>query len=360
MKLSWRKATAAIAVLAVAAAGFGVYVVPAFGGNPTAEEVIRKAAGQAKIITSGHATVSITSNDLSLVGPLVAEVWSQKPGQFRAEVRQTPIGNLAGLVAVSDGTNFWAYQQVKNQVIIGNKADFPNGKTPFDALNQLSDYNQLVDKLLQNADAALLGNETIDGVSTYKLTLTPKPGDGSEDNPTITVWIDSSRFIPVKGVLTTEDGEFTFQAKNIEINPQLSPALWSFTPPAGAEVVYARDLQPETLTLDQARAMSSIRVMVPEQLPAGASLTKVQRVGQGVVQSYTFGTTSFTIWAGPADAGRVSLGRVAEQITIHGQPASVATAGGQTVVAWQESGFAYVITGDISKEDAIAIANSLN
>lgn len=272
-------------VAGLTAAGVGSAALPAFGQTPSADQIVRRVAEQAQATTSARATISISTSDSRLAGPLVAEVWSEKPGKARAEVRQAPLSELTGALAVSDGQSASLYLRSKNQVIVGSRADL-EALTPKDQLPKAAfDLNTTVDELFKRAEVRLLGTETVDGVATYKLEATPKSG-GTSRAGTSTVWIDRARNVPVRAVLATDQGTVTISAKNVELNPKLDAALWRFTPPAGAEIVRAVDLRPQPLTVEQARALPSPKVLLPDALPAGASLVRIERVGPSVVQRY--------------------------------------------------------------------------
>ncbi|MCS6800929.1 MAG: outer membrane lipoprotein-sorting protein [Chloroflexota bacterium] len=342
----------------LAAAGLGIAVLPAFGQTPSADQIVRRVADQAKTTTSVRATIAVSSSDSRLGGPIVAEVWSEKPGKARAEVRQSPLSELNGALAVADGQTASLYLRSKNQVIVGSRAELeaiaPKEQLPAQAL----DLNAAVDELFKRAEVRLLGSETVDGIRTYKLEATPKPGT-TERRGSATVWIDQSRSIPVKAVFTTNEGTLTITAKNIDLNPKLDAALWRFTPPAGAEVLRAADLRPQPLTLDQARALASPKVLIPETLPGGASLVKIERVGQSVVQTYAAGNREFVIWSGPADAAPRLTGRDVERVTVRGVSGALREADGMIALTWSEHSFAYAISGRLSRDDALRLAAAL-
>jgi outer membrane lipoprotein-sorting protein len=344
----------------LAASALVLAAVPAFGQTPSAEQIVRRVADRAQSTTSVRATISVSSDDGRLGGPLVAEVWSEKPGKGRTEVRQSPLSELSGAVAVSDGITAYLYTKSKNQVIVAGRADLealqPKDLLPTPAI----DLQTAVDELFKQASVTVLGSETIDGVATFKLEATPKPGSpAARGAGRSTVWIDQARYIPVKAVLATDRGQMTITAKNVELNPKLDAGLWRFTPPAGAEVIRAADLRPQPLTLDQARSLPSPKVLIPETLPAGATLAKIERLGPAVIQTYALGARSFTLWSGPADAAPRLAGRDVERVTVRNSTAALREADGVIALTWTEGGFAYAITGALTRDDALRLASAL-
>ncbi|MFN8532731.1 MAG: DUF2092 domain-containing protein [Dehalococcoidia bacterium] len=358
--MSKRRAIVAGGLLgAIVAAALGVAVGPVFGQTPSADQIARRVAEQSKNTTSVHATVSVATNDSRIGGPLVVEVWTEKPAKGRAEVRQTPLSDLSGALAVTDGQTAYLYAKSKNQVIVASRTDLET-MAPKDRLpHQAMDLNAAVDELFKQADVKLLGSETIDGVAAYKLEVSPKPGTITKPRGPATVWIDRARNIPVKAVLPTDQGVLTISAKDVKINSKLDAALWSFSPPAGAEVIRAADLKPQPLTPDEARAMASVKVLIPESLPTGARLVGIERVGPAVVQKYELGDQEFSIWSGPASQAPTIPGRDAEKVALRGTTATIHEAAGITSLTWTENGFAYAIAGGLSRDDALRLAASL-
>jgi outer membrane lipoprotein-sorting protein len=72
--------------------------------------------------------------------------------------------------------------------------------------------------LAANWNIAYQGNETIDGVETAKLDLTPKQGGNSQFTH-ITVWVDSKRGISLKQIVFQDSGDSrTAVYSNIKMN----------------------------------------------------------------------------------------------------------------------------------------------
>ncbi len=72
--------------------------------------------------------------------------------------------------------------------------------------------------LAANWNIAYQGNETIDGVETAKLDLTPKQG-GNNQFTHITVWVDSKRGISLKQIVFQDSGDSrTAVYSNIKMN----------------------------------------------------------------------------------------------------------------------------------------------
>mgnify|MGYP003573431668 FL=1 len=72
-----------------------------------------------------------------------------------------------------------------------------------------------------------------------------------------------------------------------QINTGIDQALFTFEIPAGAEIVTFADLEPQSLTLEEAAANAAFDLMTPMELPDGATLVDIQEVRGAIVQRYT-------------------------------------------------------------------------
>lgn len=79
-------------------------------------------------------------------------------------------------------------------------------------------------ELTKSFDVRYAGMETIDGVATYKLELTPKLQQVRNMFPLITLWIDQNRGVSVQQKLNQGEGDYRVaKFTNIEINPRKLP-----------------------------------------------------------------------------------------------------------------------------------------
>lgn len=292
--------------------------------------------------------------------------------QLRIEVKESNKAELLGTVLVSDGETFWLHRPGENRVLTGRRSDMPEGVGGAGGPTT----QVLQDMLTRGLDALnveVLGQESVAGVNTWKLKLTPKTDtqdqlqlDGIVD---ATMWVDEARALPLKLQVDASDmGNALIEVRSLETNVGIADDLFAFTPPPGAEVVQVADLiarnRPESLTLDEARSRVSFPLLAPETLPGAATLTDVQLVGdKTVIQNYTGSGLGFSLVQSNEDVGQerpVPAGSQTQQITVRGQSATLITGSEQgSLLRWQEGGVRFVIAGTLSASDAQQVAESL-
>ena len=86
--------------------------------------------------------------------------------------------------------------------------------------------------LSEDYDVQLVGEELLDGVETSVLELKPKSERVSGMFPTIRLWIDQGRWIPLQSRLNEASGDYQIvQYSNIVINGQLPPDIFELDLP---------------------------------------------------------------------------------------------------------------------------------
>ena len=366
---------ALIAALALAACGATV---------PTAEEIVERMEAAREATTSAHAVVAVDFSSAERSGRIVVEGWMEKTGatdaagnpvaRVRAEVREASEGDLAGTVAVSDGTTFWLYSPAENTVITGEAGKMKQAAaaTPAGAATMLTD---LVAEGLDAVDLEVLGTEQVAGKETWKVRVTPKAEtsaqlrlDGIVEG---TMWVDSELALPLKLALDASDlGSGTVEVQSLETNQPIDPARFSFAPPAGATVVQAEELAarmgaPAAATLDEARTAVSFTLREPGYLPAGMALVEVRVVGTStVILNYAGEGGSVSVVQSNEDVGRdrePPAGSQEAEVSVGGLPATLITGGdGQgSLLRWEDAGVRYVVAGTLAGDEAVRVAEGL-
>jgi outer membrane lipoprotein-sorting protein len=78
--------------------------------------------------------------------------------------------------------------------------------------------------LTKSFEVRYAGVETVGGVATHKLELTPKAKQVKNMFPLITLWIDQNRGVSVQQRLEQGEGDYRLaKFTRIEINPQKLP-----------------------------------------------------------------------------------------------------------------------------------------
>jgi hypothetical protein len=225
---------------------------------------------------------------------------------------------------------------------------------------------EAVDKLLEYFEADRTGTETVAGQTAYQLELKPipeqMPAEYAAVGGLVNLWIDKSRNVPLAATYTGGSmGETSLTARELEINAGVDEGLFSFEIPAGAEVVKFADLEPKSLTLDEAAASADFEFLTPEVTPEGATLVDVLDVHGTIVQRYTLPDGgSFSIAQGQADeTPKPSTEEQAVEVRGVAGSLFVSEDGDKVLLTWSDGGVFFYVAGDITPDQALAIAESL-
>lgn len=351
---------------------------------PTAEEIVEKMEAARAATQDAHATVAITFTSPEQTGSLVVEGWMQrieaadaagKPSaRVRAEVREASEPDMVGAIVVSDGETFWLYSPSQNTVVTG-KAEEMDDQGPASPTGATAALQDLVQQGLDAVDLEVQGEEQVAGKNTWRVKVSPKAEttaqlqlDGIVEG---TMWVDEELALPLKLAIDASDlGEGTVEVRSIELNTGLSADLFTFTPPAGAEVVNAAELAeqmaPRAATVEEARTSVSFKLLEPTFLPDGLALVEVRVIGTDTaILNYAGGEQSLSLVqsnAGqPGGEREPPAGSSVERVTVRGVPGTlIRGADGQgSLLRWEEGGIKYVIAGTISGEQALQTAEGL-
>lgn len=351
----------------------------------TADEIVQRMEAARAATNDAHATVAFTMSGDERNTSMVVEGWIKKSSQtdetgqpinkIRAVVLESDKAEQVGSLLASDGTTFWLYNPSRNSVVTGTRSDIPGGADPLTAVGAPEALQELVSRGLDAVNVEVLGNEQVANVNTWKLKLTPKTDtqeqlqlDGIVD---ATMWVDEARALPLKfDVDASSMGRSTVEVRSIETNTGLADDLFIFTPPAGATVTQASEIaeqmRPQSVTLDEARSQASFSVLAPEFIPGDAALTQVQLVGDHtVIQTYTGGTTSFSVVQSTREVGRdrqPPAGSQTQEVQVRGQTATLIVGNGSeqgSLLRWQENSVRFVVAGTLNADDAVKVAESL-
>jgi len=347
--------------------------------QPSAKDILVEALETSKTIENGHAVIEINVDTPEEKASATVEVWgrheAEGPGAFRMEVLETDKAEAVGAVIVSDGETVWAYSPAQGKVYTGTAEEAKAAMAEKQPLYEERDMKEFehpetteeaVDKLLEYFQASRTGSEKIADANAYVIELKPipeqMPGEYSAIGGLLNVWIDQNRNIPLAAAYTGGSmGEVRVTALKLEINQGVDESLFIFEIPADAEVVRFADMKPESLTLDEAAASAEFDFLTPETLPAGATLVDVLNVRDAIVQRYTLTDGgSFSIAQGQADE-TPKPSTEAQSVEVRGEVGSlfVSEDGGRVLLTWSEGDVFFYVAGDITADQALAIAESL-
>lgn len=330
------------------------------GMQPTAEEIVAKLREVEASTEDAHGVVEISVNGQGMDEELVIEAWEKKPNMFRAKVLEASDSELVGSISVTDGNQFWGYHPGENEVLVGEVGS----EEPASAREMIQYVDEIVQRVLDSSDVKLLGSEDVAGVATYKLELTPKEGEETflPTGGKVTLWVDQDRWIVLQAHVTGElVGEASMTVRSFELNTGLSDDLFQFEVPEGVQVTNVEDKQPESITLDQAQAQTDFDLLLPTYLPDGTTLVDVLAVEGAIILRYNHTETSFTIVQGlPIGQMPAPPGSQKAEVTVRGQTGNLISDGGPAnLLNWTEDGVVITIAGQISEDEILKVADSL-
>ena len=380
-----------VLLAAILALGVSGLALAAFNGDPTPEEILTHVVETLDAARDGHAVLRVEADTPDRSGWATLEVWGKKPPEedpdghpkFRVEVQEASEAEAQGAVAVSDREQFWLYVPARNTVWTGAVEEMRDveewqayeGELPFDPSTG-SGHRSLqtfVDWLLQVSEVTLLGTEEIGGHEAYALQFVPRPEEVPEVAATGgagTAWVDQARWVPLQAAFdggSMGQGQVTVEL--VELDVGLPDDLFTFQIPDGAEVVPVKDRMPQHLSLDEAEAAvgfdpstgSGHRLLTPSYLPEGTALVDVMKMGNTIVLRYESAQGPFAVSQG-------TDGRAVEPHPASGEPVSLRGAtgtlftdeeGNKAFLAWTEDGRTFTVSGAISGEEALLVAESL-
>jgi hypothetical protein len=371
--------------------------------QPSAADILVQTLETAKTITDGHAVVAIDLDMAEKDSNGMIEIWAVRGeksddgdhhfGAFRIEVLETSHENAQGAVIVSDGETLWAYSPVENKVFVGTPEDAQAMMADNDFMDgEFGDFHEgdhldgwehkdsehahpesteeAVAKLLEYFNVSKNGSQVLAGETANQLKMMPIPDQMPEEYIAIggylDLWIGQESSLPLSIAYTGGTmGELQATVLEFEVNTGLDESLFTFEIPAGAEVVTLEDLEPQSLTLDEAGATTEFDFQTPTETPDGATLVDIQEVSGAIVQRYTLPEGgSFTVAQSLVNENSDQLGsRSAEgqPIEVRGTNGTIRISedGSQVLLTWIEGDLIYLVAGDLTAENAMLVAESL-
>ena len=328
--------------------------------QPSVEGIVAKMKEVEASTDDAHGVLEVSIHTLGMDQEMVVEVWEKRPSKTRADMLESSMPEYDGAVVVSDGQQVWVYLPEENKVMVEEIGPGePSG--PRFAIEMMEEIIQYV---ADTSEARLIGEEDVAGVPTYKLEFTPKEGDEAflPMGTTATLWVDQERWVVLQAHLIGDVvGEGWMRVRSFEVNTGLGDDLFAFEVPEGVEVETAEDREPVYLTLDEAQAEADF-LLVPDYVPNGATLVEVFKVHDAYVLYYDhLADISFTIVQGLSlPPEEIPLGRASE-VTVRGYEGTLITdeVSGNSFLTWRESEVTMTIAGQISVDEILRVAESL-
>lgn len=372
----------AILVLAVTAVAIGAFVIP------TAEDLLVQAIEASESITDGHAIVEVAIDVPEQAMSGTVEAWGRlnagpngEPA-FRVEVLTADEADLIGTIAVSDGSQFWVWNPAENTVLVGQFEELyariaeelagqefdHNDDRDFDEANVPETPEEAVAKLLEYFTAERAGSNVIGETAVNTVRLIPIPEQMPEEvraaGGLLNVWLRDGDSAPMGlEYVGSALGSGVARATFLELNQGVDDTVFTFTTPDGATVIDVADLElPDHDELAEAAAAEpDFTLLAPTTLPDEATFRETTNLRGAIVDHYGLPNgRSFTIAQGRT-AVNLTPDEGGESVTVRGVPGMLYedVANGRTLLNWTEAEIQYWIGGDLTGEEALAIAESL-
>ena len=339
------------------------------------QQLLTTLAQKLKSAKTLHAVLDVSIAGQTFNGNIDTEQWNVAPTENRTVVLQSSIPQFpAGSITVTNGKQLWQYDPAKKVVYTG-PVPTVGTPTPGSNFNAGGRQNQfilgLVQTILTRSKATLVSSTaTINGHSVYDVHVASQArpaATGPNFSYTGEVYIDKATQLPVQVNLTIQSfGTVTLDVPKLLLDQPIASNLFTFVPPAGVKVLplQAANQNPTTgsITFVQAQQQAGYHLLSIPGSDTDYELEGVTALGapgnQIFTLNYTQGNLSFTIAEGKALADLP--GSTGQQISLRGTIATLSTLNGSTTLAWTEKGVGIRITGPLSNNQTVQIANLLS
>jgi outer membrane lipoprotein-sorting protein len=335
------------------------------------QALLTKAAQKLNTAKTMHAIFDITIAGPSLNGTVNTEVWNESPGKSRTVVLQSTITQVpTGSITVSDGKQSWQYDPVKK--VVYNGPVNSNNSTTGLGRDQNQFIMNIVRSVFTHGNATLVSsNASVGGHAAYDVRVesaAPRQSNSTSSNTfnyNGDAYIDKTSMLPLRVKLTIPGlGQVTLDLPTLELNQRLAADLFTYVPPAGVKVLpfpKTTTAGTGTITLAEAQQQAGYHLL---SIPATQSQYQLQGIdalgapgNQIFTLNYLKGKTTFAISEGKSLANLPESG---QQVSLRGTKAILTTSSGTMTLTWTEKGLGIQISGQLSNDEMVAIANSLS
>ena len=321
----------------------------------TADQIASQMKAKQASIEDFSATMVMTLSFGGETKTMQALMMTKQPDKSRFEYIEP--AELAGMVMVTNGSTMWQYDPAKNQVTKTELRETECG--PLDM-----DYTEIIRSLLNETDLSYEGTESVDGRSVYVLNITPR--DETElvqDITNIRAWVDCENWMLLGIMMYDPDGTLAVKSeyRDITFNTGIPDSEFIFEVSEGAVVVEEsfEDRIPHEMTLEEARNHLSFDLKTPLYLPDGCEFDHAVVFGKNRVSlMYTNGSELLQISEWVSDAVDHSEPGIEnpEVVSINGTDGEFGSVFGINTLQWSASGIEYALSGTITKEDMVRVA----
>ncbi len=184
-----------------------------------AQEVIKNVQSVYKGIKDAKATFSLSEKVSGKSSSTSGTMYIQKEKKYKIKTKTFTL--------VTDGVTTWSYSPSKKQVVIDNYKEDGNSFSP----------NKFLFNYPENFYSDLTGEEKVGNDNCYVLKLTPRTKGMIKSAK---VWVDKEQYLIRKITISSSGSTKTYTLKSITLDAGISSSEFSFSPPAGVEVIDLR------------------------------------------------------------------------------------------------------------------------
>jgi len=333
------------------------------------EQLLHRVATTLNTAKTVHGIFNLQLSGGDMNGTLSFEMWNEAPNKHRSVVLKSSVSEIpAGSVSVSDGKHIWQYDPNKKIVYTGAVQENQNGTGSTGGGSQ--QLLNLVQSIFTRSDGTLKSSSaTVNGRPAYDVYIVPLGSAGAKGASAFNyegdIFIDKETQLPVQVKLNVQGlGNIALDLPKLDLNQPIAPTTFTFTTPAGAK---EEPLQQDnsgggsSMTLEQASTQAGYHLLSIPSSQGEYTLQGINALGAPGNQIYTLnyskGSLTFTISEGkplanlPANSGK--------SISLRGTTATISNENGTTTLAWTEKGVGIRLTGALSNDQAVGIANLL-
>jgi len=307
----------------------------------SAEDIAKKMEEKYNSIKDMKGTVVVTTSFRGENQIQIVNFAMKKPGKFRSEDENT--------LTVSDGKTVWTYNKQKNEVVKTELPETPE-KPEFD-------YGKIIKEMLENNKVELLGEEKIANRDCYIIEVRPKNESYYIKQK---LWIDKEFWYPLRMEIYYGKFNSTIEYKDVEFNTGISDKEFEFVVPEGAKVTERKFKRQEKLTVEEAQKQVNFTIVTPEYT-AGYEFSHAMVFKSGkkelVSLLYKKGDDIMTISESTADKTMPLPNST--KVRIKDKEGEIADVFDMRMLKFNSNGIEIVISGKLSKEELIKIAESM-
>ncbi|AGK62016.1 Outer membrane lipoprotein-sorting protein [Archaeoglobus sulfaticallidus PM70-1] len=304
----------------------------------SAEEMARNIEEKYNAVKDFKGILRVTAEGKSGKMVMEYEYVFKKPNKVRMHNKEM------GTLIVSNGEKMWIYDEKKNEVFVMDVGQY----------NQVNpDYGELVKDMLKRYDVKILGSEKVSGRDCYVVQLTPKDNESIEAK----MWVDKEYWYPLKIEHSIGGIKSTVEYINVEFNTGVSDDEFQFTPPEGAKIKTEEDLGIKKFnSVEEAQKHVDFRILKPAYT-AGYELKEVSLMFNSV--SLMYAKKDKMLMITEAKGEELPKMQNAENVKVEDSEGLYAEIYGSSMLMFKKGDVVVTMTGMISKEELIKIAESM-